>query len=64
MHYIFIIMCESLVTLFYNIVLSGQVMITIWNFLGATRAKDKNLNRGQFTVDLILRCAEELWERA
>lgn len=56
-------MYESLVMLSYNIALSGQLMITIWNFLGATTAKDKDLNRGQFPVDLILHCAEELWER-
>ena len=56
-------MYDSLVMLSYNIALFGQLMITIWNFLGATTAKDKDLNRGQFPVDLILHCAEELWER-
>ena len=48
----------NMVTLSYNIAISGHIMIIIWNFLGATRAKDADLSRGQFTVDLILYYAE------
>lgn len=63
MCYVFIILYESLVTLSYKTALSGHIVITIWNFLGATRAKDKDISRGQFTVVLILDCAEELLGR-
>lgn len=60
MYYVFIIVCDSLVNLSYNIALSGHIVITIWNLLGAAGAKDKDISKGQFTVVLILHCGEQL----
>lgn len=60
MHYIFMIVYESLVTLFCSLALSGHMAVTIWKFLGITRVKNKDISRGQFTVVLILHCGEQL----
>lgn len=57
--HLFIILYESLVTISYSIALCGHIMITIWNFLRAIRANDKDMSRYPFTVVLILHFIEE-----